>query len=315
MSRFILNNEEILNAHGFIILNAGGNFDRFIDNPVMLDSHNDTSALNVIGKWVNLKVEGPNLTAEPEFDMDDPEAAKISGKVARGYVKGASMGIIINDAELRSTEKYGLIEVVTKWELLEASPVGVPSNRAALRLYAKDGKTILTGAEIKLSINNIIKNKQKMDKINLTTDALTALGLSATPNESELSQAIVNLHAKLNAAEKEKTEAVNKLNEHHKTLAVALVDDAIKAGRITADRKDSFVEMAVNNYNQAKEVLEAIPGKQTFSGKFKTGSTQPDREGWDYMRYLKEAPAELKAMQANEPERFAELKASYKSKH
>ncbi|MGI6342036.1 MAG: hypothetical protein ACOXZ9_03525 [Bacteroidales bacterium] len=113
-----------------------------------------------------------------------------------------------------------------------------------------------------------------MDKINLTTDALTALGLSATPNESELSQAIVNLHAKLNAAEKEKTEAVNKLNEHHKTLAVALVDDAIKAGRITADRKDSFVEMAVNNYNQAKEVLEAI---RRANKRFRENSKQVPR--------------------------------------
>lgn len=315
MSKFILNNEEIVNNHGFLILNAGGNFERFLKNPVLLDSHDYDSAGNVIGRCSNLKIEGPNLTAETEFDMEDPKAAAISGKVTRGFIKGASMGIVIKDAELRSTEKYGLVKVVTKWELMEVSLVGVPSNMSALRLYAQDGKTLLSGAEIKLSINNIIKNKQKMDKINLTTEALTALGLSATPNESELSQAIVNLHAKLNAAEKEKTEAVNKLNEHHKTLAVALVDDAIKAGRITADRKDSFVEMAVNNYNQAKEVLEAIPGKQTFSGKFKTGSTQPDREGWDYMRYLKEAPAELKAMQANEPERFAELKASYKSKH
>ncbi|MGI6342035.1 MAG: hypothetical protein ACOXZ9_03520 [Bacteroidales bacterium] len=47
---------------------------------------------------------------------------------------------------------------------MEVSLVGVPSNMSALRLYAQDGKTLLSGAEIKLSINTIIKNKQKWTK-------------------------------------------------------------------------------------------------------------------------------------------------------
>jgi phage head maturation protease len=312
--KFILNDETVLNSHGFYILNSGGVFDRFRENPVMLDAHDSDSCLSVIGRWGELEVSGPRLLCLPEFDTEDDVAKKISGKVERGFVKGASMGIFILDAEMREIPGKGLLPVVTKWELLEASPVPVPSNKASLRLYAADRKTILKADQLNLSLNQILQKQPDMGKINLSADAAKALGLPREPEESEFNAAIMELSARVTKAENEKGEAVTALNVHKASQATALVDAALAAGKITADKKESFVKLATSDFDQAKTILDSLPAKETFSDKTKQGKngTTPDREGWNYMRYLKEAPAELSAMERDEPEKFAALKAEYK---
>lgn len=321
---FILNDESRLNSHGFILLNSGGDFSRFKDNPVMLDAHSKDSCLDVIGKWLDLRTEGAILLANPEFDQGDDVAKKIEGKVERGYVRGASLGIYIHDAELREIPTLGHVPIATRWELLEASPVPVPSNAAALRLYASDRKTILASDQISLSIENLIKPSLQMEKINLSAEAAKALGIPRDPEAAELNAAVMELSAKLESektarskAETEKTAAEKTLTDHNVSLATKLVDEAIAAGKITADKKESYVKLATTDYQQAKDVLDSLPEKQNFSAQTtaaKTGKAGEDRESWNYMDWLKKAPADLKAMEQSEPQRFTSLKESYKSK-
>ena len=313
MADFILNDENVITSHGFIILNAGGKFDRFKANPVMLDSHDDRC---VIGKWDNLRVEGSRLLAVPDFDNEDPEAKKISGKVDRGYLKGVSMGIYIDDAEFRNVPGLGNIPVVTEWELLEASPVAIPSNKAALKLYARDGSNIAIKAEeIKLSIENIIKSKTQMEKVTLSVEAAKALGLGKNPEEADLNAAIMEMSAKMATLKTDKEKAEADLLAVKTSQAKELVDLAVKDGRITAEKKESFEKLAVADFKQAKDLLDAMPAKTSLSTQIKrSGETTPDREGWDYMRYLKEAPAELAAMKTDDPTRFEQLRATYKAK-
>jgi polyhydroxyalkanoate synthesis regulator phasin/phage head maturation protease len=318
MVTFILNDESVVTSHGFIVLNSGGKFDRFRSNPVMLDAHNDISAMNVIGKWGNLTVKGSQLLAEPEFDMEDEVAAKISGTVDRGFVKGTSMGLIINDAEMRDMPVLGMQIVVTDWELLEASPVPVPSNKAALRFYAKDGKTVLAANEIKLSVDSIINQKQIMEKITLSVEAAKVLGLGKEPEISDLNAAIMELSANLSAAKTAKEKAESDLAAYLLKQATDLVDLAVTQGKITADKKESYVKLATRDFKEAKDIIDSLPGKQTLSGKVTNlgGNKQAaDRESWDYMKWLKEDPTGLTEMAANDPEGHATLKASYKSKY
>ena len=121
MERFVFNDETQKNSHGFYLLNAGGRFERFNENPVMLHNHD---LAQLIGKWLNLQTEGSLLTAEPKFDEGDPDALKIKGKVERGYLRGASPGIIILAAEWRENPVTKELELyVTDWELFEGSTV------------------------------------------------------------------------------------------------------------------------------------------------------------------------------------------------
>jgi len=312
MPVFVLNDESVITAHGFVVLNSGGKFDRFRENPVMLDSHDESE---VIGRWLNLAIDGSKLQAESEFDIEDPDALKISGKVDRGFIKGASMGIIINDAEMRNMPVLGYQVVITDWELLEASTVGVPSNKAALRLYAKDGKTVLATDEIKLSVDRIINQKQIMEKITLSVEAAKALGVSKDPEVTELNAAIMELSARESAAIKAKEKSEKELSDHQVKQATDLVELAVAAGKITADKKEAYVKLATSDYKQAKDILDTLPGKETFTDKTKKLGVVTGHDGWDYMKWLKEDPTGLAEMAVNDPDGHATLKASYKSKY
>ena len=109
--------------------------------------------------------------------------------------------------------------------------------------------------------------------------------------------------------------AEKELDEQKKLKAAALVDLAIKDGRITADKKEQFVKLALADFDMAKTTLEAIPAKETLSDKVKhtTGQTAPEgREDWTYLRWAKEDPEGLKRLKATDPDAFEQLKKRIK---
>jgi HK97 family phage prohead protease len=307
---FILNDETVINSHGLMVMNAGGRLGRFKSNPVMLFGHDYD---DVLGSWDNLRVEAAQIKATPKFDMDDDRAARTAGKVERGFIRGASMGIIIHRAELKYVgDDY--IPVITDWTLLEASIVSVPSNEAALSLMVYNDKgEALTAGQVKLELLALAETKnKKMDKIVLTADAYTKLGVESTADGACLSAAIMALHARAEKAEKE-------LNDGKKAAAETLVDNAIMEGRLTADRRDSFVKMAASDHKQAADIIAAIPAKQslaagmqqTAAGTTALAGITAGRENWNYMQWLKEDNRGLLKLKAEHPETFDTLKTGY----
>ena len=108
--------------------------------------------------------------------------------------------------------------------------------------------------------------------------------------------------------------AEQSLAEQKKLKAEALVDLAVKDGRITADKKEAFVKMALSDYETVKTTLEAIPTKESLSTKVKhSSSNAPEgREGWTYLKWAKEDPKGLQKMKDEDPEAFEELKKHIK---
>ncbi len=192
MPRFVLNDERVLNSYGFKIKTAGISLARFASNPVMLDGHNHSNA-SVIGRWKEWAAADAILSADTDFDMEDPKAADISGKVDRNFIKSASMGISFKKADLKMT---GGELVLEKCELLEASIVAIPSNSAALKL-TMDGQP-LSDTDVKELCLNIAQNSDSnnpiitdtMTMLKLSQLAFLALGLSATTTEATEEQII-----------------------------------------------------------------------------------------------------------------------------
>lgn len=150
------------------------------------------------------------------------------------------------------------------------------------------------------------------EKINLTVEAAKVLDVGKQPEETELSAAIMEQDAKLKIALKAQGDAEKALNDHKTEKATQLVELAVKEGKITADKKESFVTLAKTDFKQAEEILSQIPAKQTFSDKVgskKEGAA--DREGWTYLKWVKEDSKGLAAMKVNDPAAFEELKANY----
>ena len=220
------------------------------------------------------------------------------------------MGLHIQDAELKNIPGLGLVPAVTRWELMEASLAPVPSGQTCLRLYNDKGELITSKEAIKLSIDSIIhkNNNNSMDKIMLTAEAATCLKVSKEIDPTALNSAIMALAAS-------RDEAVTELKKFNETRAKELVDGAIKEGKLTADRRESFEKLAATDFKQAKDLIDTLPAKQTFSDKIKNPkSVAADRQGWDYLKWAKEDSIGLAKLQRENPTEFAELKAAYKSK-
>lgn len=317
---FVLNDESVVNHYGFILLNAGIDTKRFLANPVMLHEHVKEQ---LTGRWENLRSEGTKLMADAVFDDKDEEAKKIEGKVERGFLKGASVWIMPNEAELRAMPNGELIPFVTKSELMEASTTSVPSNSLALRLAA--GNVLTSREEIKLAIEQITINKEpQMDKIILSADAAKALAVNTELDAAALNAAVLKLAAEKKTADDlivtikaEKTTVEQKLSVMVDAQAATLVEGAITEGRLTADKKDSFLKLAKDDFKQAKELISAMPAKTSLSAQVKpAGATAgEDRSSWDYLKWAKEDPKGLAKLSAEHPDEFEALKAAYKPKH
>lgn len=307
---YVLNDESVVNSHGFVLLNSAGRFERYNANPVMLFNHESS---NLIGQMTGLRVEGTKLIGKAEYDEEDTLGAKCKRQAKKGILKGCSPGIIINAVELRTMPDGEERVTVTDWEMCEVSLVSVPSNRNALRLYNQQGD-IIPDDRVKLSVEALLninqKDKEEMDKIILTAEAYTALGLKSNEADGKsISAAIMELQARAEKAEGE-------LDKQRKQQAEDLVTFAVKEGRIVAVKKESFVKLALADYDLAKETLEAIPAKESLSAKVthSTGklAVANERKDWTYLRWAKEDPEGLRRLKADDPEAFEELKKRIK---
>lgn len=305
---YILNDESVVNSHGFVLLNAAGRFERYNANPVMLFNH---EADKLIGQMTGLRVEGTKLLGCPAFDEEDTLAAKCKRQGEKGILKGCSPGIIMHAVELRVSPDGEERITVTDWTLCEVSLVSVPSNPNALKLYNVKGEAI-PDDQVKLSIESLLLNTNKeknMDKIILSAEAYAALGLKSSEADGKaISAAIMELKARAEKAEKEMEDA-------RREKALELVELAVKDGRITADKKEQFVKLALADFTMAKETLDAIPAKVSLSEQVAPagkGSAYKDRSNWTYLEWAKKDPEGLKRLKETDPEAFAELKKRIK---
>jgi HK97 family phage prohead protease len=258
MPRFVLNDERVLNSYGFKIKTAGIYLGRFISNPVMLDGHNNSNA-SVIGRWKEWKAEDVILSADTDFDMEDPKAADISGKVDRDFIKSASMGIAFKKADLKM---IGGELVLEKCELLEASIVAIPSNSAALKL-TMDGES-LSDTDVKELCLTVAQNSDSDNPkithtmLKLSQIAFIALGFSATmteASEDQINTAVLALSKEKDELKKKLELSEDKVNAYEtaeKTKKqgeiTQMVDAALTAGKITADKKQTYIDFGGNAY-------------------------------------------------------------------
>ena len=281
MTTFILSDTSKTNSHGFRIAMEGMDTSRFRENPVMLYRHNDE---DVIGRWHNLRVDDGRLLADAEFDQDDELAAKVAGKVERGFIKGCSMGICIKDMQ-ETADGW----IATKSELMEASVCSIPSDAGAVTLYDIDRRQ-LTIDEVKLqfSINDKKLTKEEMEVNNENL----AQELAAKDNE------IAALKAQL-AEQKEKE-------------IDSFLSAAVKEGKITEESKSEYALLAADNFDTVKKVIDgkkAEPEDKRVSLAAMVGkqASKYDGKTWDEL----DRAGMLAALRAEVPEKYAEL---YKQK-
>lgn len=301
MKHFVLNDQKLINSYNFYLLNSGARMERFSSNAPMLDNH---SSDRLIGRWSDIKFEGDQMLAMPDFDEGIELGRERKGQVERDYLKGASLGIIIHGAEWR-IDVDGIERLyVTDWEPFEASVTPIPSNAGALSLmvYDTSGKPI-SEKQVQLHIETltIIKptenNEKSMEKVTLTADALAKLGLAESADQVAVSAAVVKMATRV-------AELETQIADQQTKRATDMVTLAVTDGRITADKKEAFVKLAMADFESTQSALETMPKKASLSGSVtpNKGTVAPDRAKWNLSQWLKEDPAELHRIKSEEPD-------------
>ncbi len=212
----------------------------------------------VIGKWVNIRLEAGKWLAEPDFDMDDPEAAKIAKKVEKGYLKACSVGvnplvIVEIDGELWATE----------WEIIETSIVDAGSNANALALMTPRGEMITSDVQNHiLNLQAMSEQKKPVTPVTIpapgeqvvTAPAVApveialAAGLAEGATNELVAIAIKNMAA-------ENTRLKLEAEQREKAEIDAVIDQAVLDGKIKATDKPIWQTMAAANASNVKTVL------------------------------------------------------------
>lgn len=270
--------DETVNSYGFKVLTNGIDTKRFESNPIMLYMH---ERANIIGRWENIRKENGQLFADAVFDIEDPIAKEIAGKVERGFLKSASIGIT------KANLKDG---VVSGCELMEISIVDIGSNSNALRLYTDTEETI----------------QLKLNEFSSVGSITSILGLSKDKTASEI---VAQVKSLVNLKDEYKNK-LDKIEQEQEQEAIFLVDEAIKRKFIGSSFKDMHLKAFKEDFNKARlELSKLFPFQRITltsmlneaNEKKKTDPT--DKTNWTLNDYRKFAPKELE----ENPQLFQEL--------
>jgi HK97 family phage prohead protease len=257
----------------------------------------------VIGRWENISISDGKLSADALFDSEDAFAKEIERKVEKGFLKGCSIGIIINDAKyIDATNEL----LVTKWELLEASVVSVPADPGAIVFYNEKHEVLsLDQAKQNFSINT--KNRYHMNEIKLTDKTLATLAVAEGCTPEDVEKAIQKKDEKI-------AELQTELQAAQDGAVDAYLTGAVKGGKITEAEKTEFLSLAKTNFDAVKRIVDSKPERASASLAQMAAAAQANapagRESWDYMKWMKEDSKGLQKLKAENPAEFERLKAS-----
>ena len=315
---FVLHDESV-NTYGFRMLTSGANLEEFKKNPVMLLNHNDWSL--PIGRWENIRVEGTRILADAVFDEKDTRAVEVMNKVEGDFIRMASIGAWapeqVSDAfDLQLPGQIG--PTVTRWTVREASIVTIGANHNALAFYDKEGNlveltdkadwTTIPGLKDTPNNNVITNNNNKMGQLT------QILKLTDQATESDIVSRVNELIANSDRLQKENEtlSAIVKENKEKQKLqeqteAVALIDAAIKDGRIDAKAREQYISLFDKDFSIGKNILAGIAPRQSVTERIQSGAAQKSvvalkDKSWEEL----DREGKLMELKDNDPELYKE---------
>ena len=319
MNTFILSDESV-NSYGFRILSNGVDITRFKSNPVMLGMHNGN--MLPIGRWENIRLENGQWLAEPVFDEADPVALEYKGKVERGFLKAASVGVdILEWSDDRSLLLQGQkFATATKSSFFEASLVPVGSNANALKLnFPSKGIQLSGGFDdklLELSLPRVQENGNQADKLNEMESVKLKLGLSKEADEKAVLEA---LNAKLSENKGPSDREIEILMGLGREKG--FIDDANEATYKNLSKADfdsvlGLIQSAKKAELKADTKEEEKEDKGRFSDLIaqlgaKLNGGANDRSKWTLGDWMEKDEAGLLKLKEEKPDQYAALTKAY----
>ena len=299
-----------LNSYGSRVLTEGGDLRQYERNPVLLFMHNRAfSRENLpIGRMEGLRIDGDRLIGTPVFDLNDEFAKRIADKWENGFLRMLSAGIEI----IETSSDAGVMlpgqtrPTITKWKLVEVSVVDIGANDEALRLYDQAGAMLKLASGIDNEVLPLLKEREDNQLIIKTTmnkELLTLLGLQEGATDEQVLATVRGLKEKA-----DKVEAMTLAN------ITAIVDEAVTTKKITADKKDHFVNLGkAAGIDSLRETLSLMKPVQKPTEVIVERTENVAGASDAKFAKLSEVPeAELRKMKEENPKEYARLyKAEY----
>ena len=303
--------DETLNCYGTWIKTDGVELAQFQKNPVMLWMHWRGV---IIGYIKDIRVEDNEITGEPFFDEVREESKLAKQQWEKGSLRMGSPNFeIIETSDEEALLKPGQRRpTITKCKLVEYSMVDIGGNDNNIRLTH-------TGNELKLSegedctVLPLLKessiNSKNNKKMNQELQAIALmLGLSGEATLADVQKQVRLLLEHKNANEtlrKEVKDLKDQLDSIQLAGITSMVDEAVKAGKFTADKKAHFIELGKKVGSESlKMTLEAMSVSMKPSSILGRQSNPASKE---YKSWGDVPEAELKLMREENPELYKKL--------
>lgn len=241
MKEAIISTERI-NSYGSRVLTAGIDLTQYEKNPIVLFMHRRGRKEDMpIGIMTNLRVENGILYGTPKFDDDTEDERNISKKWDRGTLRMLSAGLdIIEWSEDPKLLVAGQTRpTITKSKLIEVSVVDIGANDDALQvgLY-HEGKLLTLAAG---------EESSHLPLLSLSTPKDPEKQPQNNNQKKNMEKILLKLGLATGATEDEAVAAIGRLQEEKATMTLARITDsvdrAIKEKRITADKKDKYLNL------------------------------------------------------------------------
>ena len=315
MAKEVIISTSGLNCYGSRVLTSGIDLTQYQKNPVLLWMHRRSynGKDMPIGRMENLRIDGDRLIGTPVFDENDEFAKQIASKWENGFLRMASAGIeIVETSDAPEHLLQGQTRAtITRSKLEEVSIVDIGGNDEALQLYGTDGKLMTLASGENCDHLPLLLNKEHAEGTapeasfnnqnnnnSMNKEILQLLGLSETASEQEAVNALRLLKEKADKAESLQLASIN-----------ALVDGAVADKRITADKKEHFVNLGKSSGIEAlRTTLELMQPQRKPTEVIHQTTDQP--AGGEHKTYAKlsDVPAsEIPSLKESNPTEYARL--------
>lgn len=311
-----------LNCYGGRVLTEGIDLVQYRRNPLLLWMHRrsfDGESMP-IGRVEGLRFDGDRLIGTPVFDQNDAFAKRIEDKWERGFLRMASAGIeILETSDAPEHLLQGQTQrTITRCRLEEVSIVDIGGNDEALQLYDAGGKVLKLSAGEESEVLPLLKetegdpsgtapgvkedNQTNQSTQSMNKEILQLLGLPDTAAEQEAVDALRLLKDKAAEAETLRLAGIT-----------AVVDEAIAARRIPADKKEHFVSLGKSaGIESLRETLSLMQPVRKPTELIHPKDTLHGDEPRSYAKLSEVPDAEIPALKESNPAEYARLyKAEY----
>lgn len=305
---FVLSTEAI-NSNNIILMTAGLVLDDFLANPVMFADHRNSS-FDVVGRWENIRIENGTLVADPVFDESDEAVLKLASKVQNDFVRAVSIGG--RPLEWYFEDRNGIeVCICTKFHVLEASIVAIPSNKSCLRLYDNENKLLEKWVFSDLKTFDFVVNKQPKTPTKMSDWKTIGkmLGLSDNVTEAEV-MSVVEAGKK---AQDDLAQLKTQQKNSQQQKASSMIDAAIAENRIDASKREKLVKLADMDFDLFEDTLGAIPKPASLSSIVRHSAvvqgngTGNGRDLWTFADWEKKDPNGLSVLRSSNPRAFEAL--------